>query len=164
MKYCPFCKTEKDNSLFSKASGRYDGLQSQCKSCRSSRRKADYTKNKDREILVNKVWSSNNPEAVRQKAKKHRQSVSGKVYYNVKDAKRRAQKLNATPQWLTKEHMNQIRQIYAHAKECEMLTGDKYHVDHIVPLKGANVCGLHVPWNLQVLPSDINLAKSNKHG
>jgi hypothetical protein len=75
-----------------------------------------------------------------------------------------ASKLNATPNWLTQEHHDQIKLIYAHAKECELLTGDKYHVDHIVPLQGENVSGLHVPWNLQVLPADINIKKSNSYG
>ena len=78
-------------------------------------------------------------------------------------AHRRAKQNSATPPWLTKEHCEQIKLIYSHARECEMLTGDKYHVDHITPLNGEDVSGLHVPWNLQVLPADINIAKSNKH-
>jgi 5-methylcytosine-specific restriction endonuclease McrA len=66
------------------------------------------------------------------------------------------------PKWLTFEQRREIELIYEHARECEALTGDQYVVDHIVPLKGDNVCGLHVPWNLQVLPSDVNDSKGNK--
>jgi hypothetical protein len=162
MKHCPECKTDKPFSMFSKNASRYDGLQSHCKDCRAARRKADYNKNREKEISVNRAWAENNPDALKKKARKHRQSPHGRVYYRTKDAARRASRLNATPSWLTQEHHEQIKLIYAHAKECEMLTGDKYHVDHIVPLQGENVSGLHVPWNLQVLPADINIAKSNK--
>ena len=69
--------------------------------------------------------------------------------------------MQATPPWLNYDHKQEIEFTYSLAKECELLTGDQYHVDHIVPLQGENVCGLHVPWNLQVLPADINLKKSN---
>ena len=53
--------------------------------------------------------------------------------------------------------------MYWLASDLFKVTGEEYHVDHIVPLVGVDVCGLHVPWNLQVLPSDLNLKKGNKH-
>ena len=163
MKHCPSCKETKPSSKFSKSSKRYDGLQSHCKFCRSERRKADYLKNKDREIELSKVWTKNNPEAVKAKTVKHRQSEHGSAYYNAKNAKHRARKLSATPEWLTPEDHNDIKAMYLLAKKFEGLCGIKYHVDHIVPLKGENVCGLHVPWNLQLLPASINISKSNKY-
>ena len=77
-------------------------------------------------------------------------------------AKRRARKLKATPSWLSKRHFDAIKAIYKEARRLELDKGEPYHVDHIVPLKGRCVCGLHVPWNLQVLPASENLRKSNK--
>jgi hypothetical protein len=67
----------------------------------------------------------------------------------------------ATPKWLTKEHKQQIVDTYELMRDCRAITGEDYHVDHIVPLKGENICGLHVPWNLQVLPAYVNISKSN---
>jgi hypothetical protein len=77
-------------------------------------------------------------------------------------AKRRAAKLQATPSWLTKEEFVQIEEMYECAVAFKLYTGEEYHVDHIVPLQGKNVCGLHVPWNLQLLSAHENKSKSNK--
>jgi hypothetical protein len=78
------------------------------------------------------------------------------------NAKRRAAKLNATPRWLTKEHLQEIEELFLCAKMFKLYTGEEYHVDHIIPLQGKKVCGLHVPWNLQVISAKENLTKSNK--
>lgn len=82
---------------------------------------------------------------------------------NAKTNQRRVLKLNATPAWLTESHKEEILYLYELARDITITTGEPYHVDHIVPLKGNNVCGLHVPWNLQILPADLNLKKSNFH-
>lgn len=63
---------------------------------------------------------------------------------------------NATPWWLTDSHLNKMKVIYQAA-------GPNQHVDHIVPLLGKTVCGLHVPWNLQVINAQTNQAKSNSY-
>jgi hypothetical protein len=78
--------------------------------------------------------------------------------------KRYAAKLNRTPKWLTKEHHLQINNFYLLAKEMEKKFGKKFEVDHIVPMQGEQVSGLHVPWNLQILTKAENVKKSNKHG
>jgi len=78
------------------------------------------------------------------------------------NAKRRAKASQATPNWLSDTHKAHIKRTYKLAQSIREATGLDYHVDHIVPLNGSNVCGLHVPWNLQVLRADLNLSKSNK--
>ena len=80
---------------------------------------------------------------------------------NADTAKRRACKILATPKWLDKNLLAEIRQFYRESKSLEKLTGIPHHVDHIVPLNGETVSGLHVPWNLRVIPWDENLRKSN---
>jgi hypothetical protein len=79
-----------------------------------------------------------------------------------KNANRRAKKLNATPKWLTKEHIIEIDFIYWFAKSIKGLHGKTYVVDHVHPLVGRNFNGLHVPWNLQIMSSSENAKKSNK--
>lgn len=77
-------------------------------------------------------------------------------------ARRRKHRL-ATPPWLTRKQKSEIRNLYQIAITMSRTTGERYVVDHIVPLRGDGVCGLHVPWNLRVITQAENLAKSNKH-
>lgn len=67
----------------------------------------------------------------------------------------------ATPKWLSAVHKLAIKEIYKNCKELTKTTGIKHHVDHIVPLKGKTVSGLHVPWNLQILIATENCKKKN---
>lgn len=72
--------------------------------------------------------------------------------------KRHAKKLRATPSWAD---LDAIAQFYVQSQQITEDTGIRHHVDHIVPLQGRNVSGLHVPWNLQVIPAEDNMKKSN---
>jgi hypothetical protein len=90
-------------------------------------------------------WAKNNPD--------------GKAAHR---AKRRASKLKATPNWLTDNDWMEIRRYYKVASFLTKKTGIKYCVDHIHPLQGKEVCGLHVPWNLQLLTDAENTSKGNK--
>jgi hypothetical protein len=80
-----------------------------------------------------------------------------------KNKHRRDKHKQATPPWLTDEHKREIKQLYIDAMTVTKITGVKYVVDHMVPLRSDVVCGLHVPWNLQIMTREENLKKSNKH-
>lgn len=110
------------------------------------RSRAWYAENKDRAADVRKAYFQGNPGL--------RATFS---------AKARADKLQRTPKWLTKEHKAHIKSHYELAKKCARELGGEWHVDHVVPLRGDTVSGLHVPWNLQVLPKIDNLVKGNRH-
>lgn len=76
--------------------------------------------------------------------------------------RRNAQKLKTTPIWLNKQQIENIQSFYNEAALLTITTGIKYQVDHIIPLRGKNVSGLHVPWNLQVITAKANNIKGNK--
>lgn len=71
----------------------------------------------------------------------------------------RASKLMATPAWVEPDD---LLPAYREARAKTVETGILHHVDHIVPLKGKTVCGLHVPWNLRAIPAIENISKGAK--
>lgn len=80
-----------------------------------------------------------------------------------KATRRRIDKLNATPKWLTAVHIQEMQVLYKEAKDLTNSTGVKHEVDHEVPIKGKNVRGLHVPWNLNIMTKTDNIKKGNKY-
>lgn len=106
------------------------------------------------------MWSARNPEKVKLYAAKTKASNKGKV--NAHTAKRRLAKINRTPKWLTKDDYWMIEQAYELAAMRTKTFGFSWHVDHIIPLQGAVVSGLHTPYNLQVIPGVDNVRKANK--
>ncbi len=98
------------------------------------------------------------------KVKEHRKKYCKKYTFKITalSAKRHAAKLLRTPNWLSKSQLNEIETYYSQASELSKTTNIAHHVDHIIPLQGKNVSGLHVPWNLQILTASENCRKSNK--
>lgn len=163
MKYkvCSTCKEEKTRLEFNKNRTKLDGLQHQCKSCVKVTRVRYYKDNKEEILARNRKWQDENPEYMTDYL--YHYYRNNKPYYYAHVAKRKAVKLNATPSWLTKDHYEEIQNFYWLSRDLTAVSGEIYHVDHIVPLQGKNICGLHVPWNLQILPADINLSKGNSY-
>jgi len=100
-----------------------------------------------------KLWTTANPKKVAARTRRWCRANKGKV--NARAARRRARQIKVTPLWLTEVQWDEIEKIYELAAE-EGLT-----VDHIIPLQGERVCGLHVPWNLQLLSNEQNAKKGN---
>lgn len=125
-------------------------------------KKCQQIHSKDEFLHSGKLWDGLRSECKVQEKfyELNRDKAKRRYYYAIK----RANKDNRTPKWLTFEQKLEIECFYYKAMRYEEEFGIKYHVDHIVPLNGENVSGLHVPWNLQVLSAKDNLRKSNKYG
>lgn len=160
LKVCTKCKVEKPLDAFHKNKSAKDGLTFNCKECARKKARLHYAKRNPQERLeIKRAWQETNREHVNSyNASWRKRNPEG---HAAQQAERRARKNQATPPWLTKEQRQACVEMYRLAKKFKSAFGKTYHVDHIVPLKGENVCGLHVPWNLQLLESSLNLGKSN---
>jgi len=66
----------------------------------------------------------------------------------------------AWPDWCADDV--RFKEIYAEARRLRR-SGKDVHVDHVIPICSDIVCGLHVPWNLEIISAKENLQKSNKY-
>jgi hypothetical protein len=114
---------------------------------------------KNREVVI--ARSAARPaQEVRQYKDRHKEK--NPEYYKALTSVRKRRHRNATPPWITKEQKLKMRQMYLQAQKLTKITGERYVVDHSIPLINDAVCGLHVPWNLRVMTQEENLKKSNK--
>ena len=160
-KTCTKCKVEKHISCFYK---RNNSTQSACKSCRREYNTRYYQRNKEWFSANRKEHYKKNKSQENERGKEYLKHYyqANKAKYREYNRSKKSRMRKATPYWLTEEQHQAIRDIYEYAEDCRLITGGSYHVDHIIPLRGTNVCGLHVPWNLQILPSDVNDSKGGK--
>lgn len=115
-----------------------------------------YAQNKERILEKNKQYFASHPDYYKQFRRNNPEKV------NSKESKRKAAKLQRIPCWLTADDFWMIEQAYEICALRTKVTGIEWHVDHIIPLQGKKVSGLHTPYNLQVIPASINTSKGNK--
>ena len=123
--------------------------QHRCNPCKNSRLKLWRENNKEHVKAYQAKWYLKNPDRQRKASREWRKNNS--KYLRGFGAKRRARKLQRTPNW---SNLDQIKQIYLNCP-------DNMTVDHIIPMQGEFVSGLHVPENLQYLDLPTNSAKHN---
>ncbi len=160
MKICTQCKSHKDFFAFHRDSTRNDGYRNRCKQCVAEYMKSNYANNKEKIKGKVKAWVEQNRD--RHNAKCARWVRNNVAKVNARTARRYAAKTNATPDWLDLDDRWMIEEAYALAKLRSNLLGVSFEVDHIIPLRGKMVMGLHVPWNLQVVEQRANRLKSNR--
>lgn len=114
---------------------------------------------KNKEVCKERIdaWMEQNKERMKQLRRDWRLKNMHKERAYVR--KRQAAKLQRTPNWLTKDDNWLMEEAYALAVLRSKMFGFQWDVDHILPLQGQTVSGLHMPWNLQVIPAVINSSK-----
>ncbi len=158
-KICPKCQVDLPLGSFYQDKTR-GTVRPVCKICTSKEGQSWRKTNKERKITKDRAYREENKEKIAGYQKVYYQANKPKYLENF--FRRKSAKLKASPPWLSQEHLDEISYIYSLRQEVNSLSDYEYEVDHIIPLQGKVVCGLHVPWNLQLLPKEENRAKSNK--
>lgn len=119
-------------------------------------------------IYQNK-YNALNKDKIQERRDSIDERIRQKNYYRMNAAEfkeramaRHASLLQRTPKWLTPEQLLEIKNIYIEATEMTEQLHQEYEVDHMIPLQGENVSGLHVPWNLRIITRRENRSKKNK--
>lgn len=181
LKTCNKCLCEKDTSAFYANKRMKDGLNTFCIECHkadnvarkaknradpefkameSKAKKAYRERTEEARAVYMAAWRTANKEHADWYSKKYRSE--NKERYSFLCQKRKLDKLNRTPEWLTDDDMWLMSEAYALAALRTRVLGVPFHVDHIIPLRGKKVSGLHVPQNLRVIPGVENMRKTNK--
>jgi hypothetical protein len=159
MKTCTKCLSAKELTEFYKRKQTPDGVEAWCKVCRLAHNKDWFENNKVRHSELTAKWYSENKD---QHLENSRNWYANNRYRKIATCSAREKRIvNATPKWLSQEQKLAIQTIYKIASELSNNL-QKFEVDHIVPIKGKTVSGLHVPWNLQVITQSQNRRKAAK--
>ena len=152
-------------------------LKGSCVECRKEDWVIDNEKRKGKpqteaSVRAKKKYYAANKEAVMARAAarpseekrqhKYKYKKANQEMYNALTCVRKRRHRQATPKWVTAEERLAMRQLYMEASKLTKLTGVRYVVDHVIPLLGETVCGLHTIKNLRVMTQEENLKKSNK--
>ena len=120
-----------------------------------------YDKNKAVLLEKKKTYRNNNKEKIQNLVKDWATKNPEKISAN--NSKRRSARIHRTPSWLTTEQLLRIESLYAESIKRRLETGLDWHVDHIIPLQGKLVSGLHVPENMQIILAQDNVKKGNRY-
>jgi len=192
VKKCSRCKTTKPFDLFYKNPRTKDGRNTFCKICHMEDRKLRRERLRSNPVYVEKErvykrgyrektvaqrkrymdrWRADNADRViAYKKANYDRSRRYNIEYSKKNSaallakcrQRQANQIQRTPIWVGQEELWLISEAYELARLRTKITGIKWHVDHIVPLQGKLVSGLHVPNNMQVIPAVENFRKNNR--
>lgn len=174
MKQCSVCQETKPFLSFHRQKSGSGGYRSACKVCRKGEHVDRYEADKGNWNQRAVAWRVANPEKAKLIYQKFREEnreqrnghkrgwvQNNRGHVNAYNVKRHAAKIQRTPAWLTDDDLSRIKCVYQLAAMRNRESGHTWHVDHIIPLQGEFVSGLHVPSNLRVIPAVENNRKYN---